>query len=409
MRLISKIIIGVVFVFSGIVKGIDPLGSAYKFNDYFLAFGTEWLSFISLGISIVLSTAEFLIGMALLLGLRLRLTAWALLLFMGFFTLLTFYSAIFDPVTDCGCFGDAVVLSNWATFYKNLIFLALSIIIFTGRKNYPILYPGKYSEWAIILIIFLGFFSMSIYSKNHLPLIDFRPYHVGSNLPEKMEIPEGEPMDEYETYLYYERDGETKEFTSDDYPWQDTTWKWVETKQVLVKEGYKPPIHDFVITDDEGFDITDQILDSRETVFMMISYDLKKANFDGLEKIRDLATLFKQKGYTFYPVTASTNEVIINVKERIKLTIPFYFGDEIMLKTVVRANPGLVAIKNGTVIGKWHFSDIPPKDDFEKDIFSTIIGYNHQQKDQVMVTAFILGIFLFIALVRLTRFKWLIK
>lgn len=406
VRIFSRIIVGCVFVFSGIVKGVDPLGSAYKFNDYFFAFGMEWLQGIALPLGVLLAAAEFSIGIGLLLSLRMKVTSWALLIFMSLFSVVTLYSAVFNPVSDCGCFGDAVKITNWQTFYKNIVLLGLTLIIFTGRKNYPLLYKNNFTEWTIVGVIFAGFFYLSHQSYHHLPLLDFRPYHVGTNIPMQMEIPEGSPMDEYETLLYYEKDGEVKEFTMENYPWQDSTWKWVETKQHLLKEGYKPPIHDFAIFDDSGFEVTEDILNANELTFLLVMPRMNKTNIIGLQKANEIAKWCISQNYKFYAVTASTGDEIKNM-QKMNLSFPFYSADEIMLKTTVRANPGLMALKNGTIIGKWNYIDFPSVQNLEKQPFAKIIAENHASKDKLMVTALILGIFLFMAMVKIFRTNWL--
>ncbi len=365
IRNASRIIVGIVFVFSGFVKGIDPLGSTYKFGDYFTAFGLESLEPLAFPLAIILSTFEFIVGFALIFNLKTKLNSWIVLIFMAFFTLLTLYLAIENPVSDCGCFGDAIIMTNWETFYKNIIILILTLIIFkyryhfrsalTEKKQYGL--PGI----GVALILFTTF-----YCYQHLPIIDFRPYNVGANIAEKMEIPEDAPQPEYETILKYKKDGEIREFTMDSLP--DSTWQWVETKNIKVKEGYKPPIQDFYISTLEGEDITDIILDQDKFTFIMIAHTLEEASERNIDDIKNIAEHCRNnENCSFISLTSSLEKDIENYKEEHNIKFQFYNADEITLKTVIRANPGLILLKKGTILDKWHHNDIPsPKEISEK-------------------------------------------
>jgi len=220
---VCRIILGIVFIFSSFVKGIDPLGFAYKIHDYFVAAHLPQLNFSSLFLSYTLNGIEFLIGIALILGLFFNYTALATLAFMIFYTILTFILALFNPVSDCGCFGDAIKLTNWETFFKNVILLALIVYVFLNRKKFNIKLSPKY-QYITIGIYIIVFYSISFYSYRHLPFFDFMPYSVGSNIKEKMTVPAGMPVDEYQTQLLYRNKNtkEVKSFTLENYPWQDT-------------------------------------------------------------------------------------------------------------------------------------------------------------------------------------------
>ena len=362
----ARFIMGAVFIFSGFVKAIDPWGSAYKFSDYFEAFGMDFLMPLSFAFALILSTTELTIGLNLFFRIRMKETAWVLIIYMVYFTILTFYSAITNPVTDCGCFGDALILTNWQTFFKNLIFLAPTILIFHQRKQYISGLPAWF-EWFVTGLLASAVVLLSMYCIRNLPLIDFRPYKIGSNIPKLMEIPEGMPVDEYETVLVYEKDGIQREFTleSPEKPWSDSTWKWIETNNRLVKKGYIPPIHDFSLVSDSGVDATDNVLSDPGYSFLIVSYDVRKAKLPGMKKINQFAEGAAELGYKVYGMTSSTQEVILKTIEPMKLNFEFYTTDEITLKTMVRSNPGLVLIKEGVVIGKWHFRDIPVLQDFQ--------------------------------------------
>ncbi|MFO7934935.1 MAG: DoxX family protein [Bacteroidales bacterium] len=361
LRVFSRLLLGIVFIFSGFVKAVDPLGSAYKFSDYFHAFQMGFLDGFSLPLGIFLPTFEMTLGLMLILGYRRKIVTWLVMIFMGFFTVLTLILAIFNPVEDCGCFGDALVLTNWETFFKNMVLMVFVVILFLYR-NTPA--PGGTAsrEWtagALLLILSVIF---SVWNYRHLPLLDFRPYDVGTVIQEEMQIPEGAPMDEYETTLVYRnrQTGETEEFSIENYPRDTTAWEFVSSQSKLIRKGYEPPIHDFAIMDEYGSDLTDRILSHRGYSLLMISYDLRGAGTDGLRKANDWSGLeVLADDFIFYAVTASPSEEVEHLAASIGLTYGFYSADEIMLKTVVRSNPGFVLIKNGTIVGKWAYRDFP--------------------------------------------------
>jgi len=374
---ISRIILGVVFIFSGFVKAVDPLGSMYKFNDYFAAFGLEFLSVLALPLAILLSALEFVIGFSLLYATKRKITAWITLLFMSFFTVLTFFLAIFNPVSDCGCFGDAIIMTNWETFWKNVVLMIFTIIIFVNRNKYEVQWKNI-NQWITISIPFIFSVSLSLYCYFNLPLLDFRPYTIGTHIPEKMIIPEDAPKAEYETVLLYEKNGKVKEFTLDNLP--DSTWQWVETQNILINEGYVPPIHDFTIQTPNGNDITDVVLNDPKFTFLMISYNLSQTSTKNIDKINNLARYCKKSGKcNFICLTASVESVINDFKEKTDAPYMFYTTDEITLKTIVRANPGIVLLKEGTILGKWHHRNIPTIEEIE-DNYLTNKKYKKELK-----------------------------
>ncbi|HDR88536.1 MAG TPA: DoxX family membrane protein [Bacteroidetes bacterium] len=360
MITLSRWITGFVFIFSGFVKGVDPMGSAIKFTDYFTAFRLDFMIPLAEELALLLILAEYMVGAALLLGFRIREASWGALIFMIFFLPLTLYLAIFNPVSDCGCFGDALVLTNWETFYKNCIISIPVVMAFLTRKEKPLSIP-LWKEALLLAASLALILYVSLYGLTHMPLIDFRPYHIGSNIPEKMKIPEGAPTDEYETILVYEKDGKQQEFTLDNYPWQDTTWTWVETRSVLVSEGYKPPIDDFMVTDRNGNDVTRDILSDPGFVFLLISYDLEKARESSLIRADSLSWHASAGGMRFYGLTASPEMVIESKQEKLGLSYPFLLADETLLKTIVRSNPCLILLKEGTVVNKWSARDVPSR------------------------------------------------
>jgi uncharacterized membrane protein YphA (DoxX/SURF4 family) len=354
----SRYLLALTFIFSGFVKGVDPLGSAYKFHDYFLSFHMGFMEPLTLFLSFVLCASELFIGLLLLFGIRLRLASLGALVFMGIFTPLTLYLAIFNPVSDCGCFGDAVHLSNWETFLKNLVFLAAAILLFMKRETVVIAHRKNFEVAAFLVLLAVSFIP-PIDGYTHLPAIDFRPYKVGVSIPESMAVPPGVPVDEYKTTLYYEKNGVVKQFDESNYPWQDSTWRFVDSKSVLVKKGYTPPITNFSLIDRHGFDVTDSILKWTGYYFLAIAPRIDKTSKKSVEKLNELYFRARELGYGFACVTASPQGDIDLFVGATGAAFPFLNADEITLKTIVRANPGLMLLYQGRIIGKWHHNHLP--------------------------------------------------
>ena len=354
---IARMIVGLTFVFSGFVKAIDPLGSTYKFEDYFTAFGGffEHLTPIAFPAAIALSTLELLIGICFLLKIKIKVMSVVALLFMAVMTPLTLYIALKNPVTDCGCFGDAIILGNWTTFYKNLVLVALILLVLIFNRQFRNLFMPKV-EWAIVVLTAIVGVGLSVHGFRHQPMIDFRPYKVGVNIPEKMVVPEGAAGDKYETTLIYQKNGQQKEFTIENYP-KDSTWTFVEQKTTLVSKGFTPPIHNFSIVDQKLNDITEYVLTYKGTVNLLCMYDLSKTSLKGAEAAETLYRKIKTSGAPFYALTASTDEEIDAFRSKTGATYPFCKTDPITLKTIVRGNPAMMTIKNGTIIGKWNWRD----------------------------------------------------
>ncbi len=388
LTFISRLILGIVFIFSGFVKGIDPLGSTYKFTDYFNAFNIGFLEPLALVLAIILAAAEFIIGVSLLFRFRYRLGVWALLVFMSFFTIITFILALTNPVSDCGCFGDAIIMTNWQTFFKNLILIPFVLHIFWFRAASQDSFRPLLS-WLGIAVFAIVFLGIEIHAYRHLPLLDFRPYSIGTNIPAKMSIPEGVLQDEYKTYLYYEKDGTVEEFTEDNFPWQDTTWTYVDSKHVLVRKGYEPPIHDFTIVDETDIDITGSLLSDEGYSFLLVAAHLGHADTDALNYASRLAAWCGQAGHSFYCTTASGEEEIEEIRQTLDPAFGFHTTDEITLKTIVRSNPGLLLIREGTILAKWAYRDFPALDDFE-DILPSLMTANRKALENRAMGKFIL-------------------
>ncbi len=380
---ISRIFVGLVFVFSGFVKAVDPMGFTIKLEEYFDAFHLGFLHFSALPLAIAVSAAELMIGLNLLAALRMKFTSWALLLFMCFFTVLTLILALTNPVSDCGCFGDALVLTNWQTFGKNVILIVPAILLFICRKQFiSLIMPAK--EWGIVSFNFAAGCIISIYGIVYQPLLDFRPYKTGTYIPENMTTPPGAPVDQYATLLIYEKDGQRKEFTDKNFPWQDTTWKWVETKQKLISKGYEPPIHNFSITTLAGSDITKEILTDTGYVILFIIPDLEKSAEKGLVKINEMALRSRELGIKAIALTASTNSRIDAYKDLFQPAYEFCISDETTLKTISRANPGVLLLLKGTILDKWNYRDAPLPGNLKKNLLSPVIL--HQQNIQRRLT-----------------------
>ncbi len=361
IRLLSRIILGVVFIFSGFVKAVDPLGSAYKFADYLAAFKLGFLEFLALPLGVLLSAFELVLGMALIQGYRKRVVYSITLWFMGFFTLLTFVLALFNPVTDCGCFGDALILTNWETFFKNVVLMVFVLNLWSVRKKDSTSRPVL-GEWMVIAGMYVMASLFSIWNYRHLPLIDFRPYEVGTVISEKMLVPEGMPTDEYETTLIYrnKETGKSSDFTLEDYPRDTSLWEFETSESKLVSKGYEPPIHDFALMDENGFDLAEEILQDRDYSLIMISHDLAHASTEALEGAGDWSQLeILADDFSFYAVSSSTSSVTESIRDELGLSYQFLAADEIMLKTIVRSNPGFMLLKNGTIVGKWGWRDFP--------------------------------------------------
>ncbi len=369
IRNISRILTGLVFIFSGFVKGVDLIGSVYKFQDYFNAFHLDFLNFMAAPLAAILVLAEFLIGLSLIMNLKVKYGLWGALIFMSLFTPLTLVLALTNPVSDCGCFGDALVLTNWETFLKNLVIVFFTIMAFIERKKFQTHYSVR-AQWMILGIFALFIAGIANYGLKHLPLIDFRPYKVGTSIPEGRIIPEDAPVDRYETTLIYEKNGVQKEFTMEDFPWEDSTWVFVDQRSQLLEKGYEPPIRDFNILTPDGLDLTEEILEDQKYSLIFISTQFEKSNTKGLVRANDLALYSVQAGMNCMFLTSSS----IGKAEEIAFNQGLYFKiynmDETTLKTIVRSNPGLIILKEGVIIGKYSWRDFPEPDYLSENILA---------------------------------------
>ncbi len=352
---IARFIVGALFIFSGFIKLNDPLGFSYKLQEYFSAevLGLEFLSPYALLIAIILVIVEILLGIALLIGHRKKITLWLLLLMIAFFTFLTFYSAYFNKVTDCGCFGDAIPLVPWESFIKDVILLVLILFLMINQKHINPLF-AKLSNIILIFISFIACMTFGYYVLMHLPWLDFRAYKEGSNIAEGMTIPEGAPEAVFEYQWKFNVNGEEKIITtSGGYPQVDG--EYISYEVVQTQEGYEPPVHDFTIERGDK-DYTTTFLE-KENVIAIVAYNLANTEREGYYAIKQLSEDAIRKGYTVIGLSSSAQLETEKFVNDFKLPFDFYYTDETTLKTIVRASPGIVSLDKGTIVQKLHYND----------------------------------------------------
>ena len=356
LLIISRFLVGVLFIISGLIKANDTIGFSYKLAEYFEVFGMERLSAFALLIAASICIFEILLGAMLLIGSRIKFVSWSLLLMIVFFTFLTFFSAYFNKVTDCGCFGDALKITPWQSFSKDVVLLFFILMIFKNQNKLQSYFTKKAENTINIFVLILCIcFVWSTYS--HLPSKDFRPYAIGENIQEGMAIPEDAKQDVFEDTWYYEIDGEIQQFITNQEPWKIEGAKYIDRKTKLIEKGYESPIHDFSISKDE-MDITDSILSSKKA-YLVIAYNIEKTNEEASKKLSDLYFACEKEGITFVALSASSDELIDAFCHENNIMFPYHFTDETTLKTIIRSNPGLVKIEEGVIKGKWHFNDFP--------------------------------------------------
>ena len=355
-----RIFVGALFIFSGSVKAIDPLGTSYKIGEYFVEFGMGFLEPLTLSFSVVTIVLEVVLGVVLLLGYRMKFTSTLLLLLILFFTFLTGYTTVTGNVTDCGCFGDFLKLKPIESFIKDLVLLVMILIIFWKRDLIKPIFSSTLSA-GITGIATIGF---TIYCFSNfywdLPQYDFRPYKVGNNIPDQMTVPpDKQPVYEYKFIYKNNESGEEKEFDMNNLPKGDT-WSFVDRKDVLVKEGETPKINNFQVVNNDGEDITEEIIYESNYLFMVVAYNLEHTAVAAFEeKLNPIAKECDKAGYKFFAVTSAGPEEREKFRHEHQTPYPFYEADAIFLKTIVRSNPGLMIVKDGVVIGKWHHKQIP--------------------------------------------------
>ena len=397
---ICRFIQAVTFIFSGYVKAIDPLGTLYKLKDYAAAMALndilpDWALVI---VAIALGALEFSLGVFMLFAVRRHMVSKLTLALMSVMTALTVWIYIADPVKDCGCFGDALKLTNGETLLKNIVLIACATLV-AWRPADMARFISRTNQWIVRYYTITYIVVTSVYCLYTLPIFDFRPYHVGTNIKQGMEIPEGAEQPEFESTFILRKNGVTREFTLDNYP--DSTWEYVDTKTVQTKKGYEPPIHDFAITtNDTGEDITEQVLTKKGYTFLLVSPRLAVAddsNFGDIDQIYEYA---EENGVDFFCLTASTNEDIERWRELTGAEYTFCNADETTLKTMIRSNPGLILLKDGTIIGKWSHNALPQTDDLTAPLEQLPIG--KAQNDSTPERLLIVLLTFFVPLMALT-------
>lgn len=354
---ITRILVGVLFIISGLIKLNDPLGFSYKLQEYFSAdvLNISFLEPYALIISVLVVVFEVVLGVFLIIGYKPKFTVWSLLLMIVFFTFLTFYSAYFDKVKDCGCFGDALALTPWESFSKDVILLVLILILFAGLQYIKPVFSSLQTT-ILALLSFIFSFWLGYHVLMHLPVIDFRAYKIGNNILEGMTIPDGAQKPIVEYYWKFKVNGKEKVITTDgSYPDVEGDFVSVDTK--VINEGYQPPVVDFSIENSEGDDLTQQFL-SEEKLIIIVAYNLETMEKAGAEKLKAMSDAALKKGYQVIGLTASGDDVKQKIKEQYHLNFDFYLCDEKALKTIVRSNPGILELEKGTVKQKVHWNDI---------------------------------------------------
>ena len=374
----ARLLTGLLFIFSGFIKANDPTGFGYKLEEYFQVFGTHFLNDYAIAIAVVICGLEILLGALLLLGFWGRTVAWGLLLLILFFTFLTFYSAFFEVVTSCGCFGDAIPLTPWQSFSKDLVLLLLILIIFINRKQIQPLVSNGFTRsliTAVVVVISLG---IGIYTINFLPFIDFLPYKKGNNLPKLMTLPEGEIGDQYEIIytLKNKTSGEEKQVSDKVYLadelWKDESWEIIgDPESKLIKKGYQIAIPDLLISDANGDDVTHDLIENPYYNLVVVAWDLDKTNLEALRNINEIV-LKAAESYNIRAIllTSSATQQAEQVSDELNLLTEIFYADAVPLKSMVRANPGILLMQNGTVIDKWHYHTLPDFDTLDKLYFS---------------------------------------
>lgn len=375
---IARFLVGGLFIFSGFIKANDPVGFSYKLGEYFEVFKAdsglgifESFAHIALPLAILLCVSEMALGFMLLVGYKRDLTLWLLFAQIAFFTFLTFYSACYNKVTTCGCFGDFLVLKPWTSFWKDIALLILITLLIVGKESVNELFSTLITASLTIIAIILSF-AFPIYAYRNLPPLDFRPYAIGMNIKDNMKPGAGYKPAEYESGFIYEnlKTGKQEHFNMKNYPWQDTlNWKWIATDNILIHDAINPPkIIDFNITSLDGQPIMDSILNNKDYMFLLICWDLNKTDDDETlhAKMNDLYKLASADHVNMLAITASDAKAIDNYKHAHQALYDFANADGVVLKTMVRSNPGLILIKDGTIIMNWHHNNFPTYSDVKQ-------------------------------------------
>ncbi|MEJ5964338.1 BT_3928 family protein [Pedobacter immunditicola] len=367
LLIFARLFVGILFIFSGLIKANDPLGFGYKLQEYFEVFHMPFLSGIATGIAIFLCVLEIVLGILLLLGLWSRKVITGLLAIIIFFTFLTFVSAAFKVVTSCGCFGDAIPLTPWQSFGKDIILLILIVYLFIYRDRVLPLIRKERSQITILVVVLIASVGFSLVTYSRGPFVDFLPYKVGANLPELMKTPEGAVLDEFLIMYHLENQatGEKKDMSDKEYLkteiWKDTSWVITgDPVKKLIKKGFEPKIKDLSISDASGTDYTKELIENPYYNLIIVAYDLGATNEKAMAKLNDMA-LEAEKDFNIRTVLLTSNSAqdAAAFSKRMKLFTEIFYADAVPLKSMVRANPGVLLLKDGVVINKWHYNTMP--------------------------------------------------
>ena len=349
-------LVGALFVFSSFTKGVDPLGTKYKMLDYFIAYDIQWLNDLALPLAIIMIMAEFIVGICLMLNLLPRLATLGASLLMIFFTITTYFDAKYNLVPDCGCFGTAIKMSNWQTFFKNLIIISILIPLIFNNKAFVNKRVTKLGQ-TLFTFIFMGLFiGFEIYNVRHLPVIDFMEWKVGKDMKP---VESDEPVEIYLTFKNTET-GEEQEYLSPNYPWNDSIWmsQWEFVSQR--QEGGSQSFG-FSILNEDGDDFTDVLFDSEKLFVFVAPYldELTEKDIKECQRIYDFAT---ENGFNYLWITSVNPEYVYELQDKYYMFDEVYYGDELELKTMVRSNPGLMLMDNGVILDKWSKIDFPSQE-----------------------------------------------
>lgn len=349
---VCRLLVGALFIFSSFTKGVDPLGTKYKILDYLAAYGMTWLNDFAMLLALGLILAEFIVGICLMTNIFPRIAVLGATLLMIFFTATTLFDALYDLVPDCGCFGTAIKMTNWQTFYKNLVIDAVLVPLVMNNKqldNHRLSWRMQFVVGCIYAIAFLGF---ELFNYRHLPVVDFMNWKVGKQMNVKQDAPAS-------VYLTYRNKatGETREYLSSDYPWNDSVWmsQWEFVDQRM--EGGNNYLG-FSALDEDGNDVTDMILNT-ENLLMFTSHDLSKVTEVEWERIRDITEEAEEHDFTVVWTVANEPAYVEQLREELDFLNEVYYGDALEIKTIVRYNPGLIWLDNGLVKDKWSAVDFP--------------------------------------------------
>ncbi len=349
-----RIFLGLVFLFSSVVKGIDPVGTSYRVEDYLQVYG--WMALVpySLEIAFLVIVSEFLIGLAFVTHVFVKTAAWGMFVMLLIFTAVTWFDARYNMVPDCGCFGDAVKLTNWQTFYKNVVLITLNAVFLWGRGKGVTKQKSRLTSWAILLVFGGGFLAFMFYNLNHLPVVDFRNWKTGRDMTMSPQPTQ--------TFVVYrnKKTGEQKEFLFPDYPWKDSAWmaQWTFVSQRSVTPAVEKK-YNLVMEDSLGVDHTKALVENPGFQLLLVSYNLQKAAPSGFRKMVALSAFLEKKHVQAALVTATPAGEAVKTEKGYGLRWPVYLADETDLKAMIRSNPGLILLHHGVILKKWHYHDFP--------------------------------------------------